>query len=170
VTTPAPLVKVVQTCIAAPSQWLAWDADGTQLYLRYRHGRGRVEYGDGSQREAPIYVCWDDRGGSHMSLEKFMAKADLTLAPDAEVTPLDDEDDSAGGLAAPPGPPTPFLEGTFALYQTPDRALILAYRAKGTEEDRQLMIPPFILQMAGQASGLSPDDILSRIQSGSIDG
>lgn len=177
----APVVRVHQTCIAAPSQWLAWTADGTQLYLRYRHGRGRVEVGDGMRLQPVVLTRWDDRGGSFITLEDFMAKAELTLADGAEVRPLPDDPDDAlpdpaaageptqPAAAAPQGP-VPFLQGSFALYQTPEGGAVLAYRAKGSSEDRQLMIPPFILSMAGQASGLSPDAILSRLQSGDIDG
>lgn len=36
------LVRVIQTAIAFPSQWDAWDADGNYYYLRYRHGYGEV--------------------------------------------------------------------------------------------------------------------------------
>lgn len=36
------LVRAIQTCIACPSQWDAWDADGNYYYLRYRHGRGEM--------------------------------------------------------------------------------------------------------------------------------
>lgn len=34
------LVKVKQTCQACPSQWDAWDDEGTYYYLRYRWGTG----------------------------------------------------------------------------------------------------------------------------------
>src|SRR6266536_819421 len=36
------LVRVVQTCMACPSQWDAWDADGNYYYLRYRSGHGEI--------------------------------------------------------------------------------------------------------------------------------
>ena len=36
------LVRAVQTCVACPSQWDAWDADGNYYYLRYRSGHGSV--------------------------------------------------------------------------------------------------------------------------------
>ena len=32
------LVRVEQTCMACPSQWDAWDKDGTYYYIRYRWG------------------------------------------------------------------------------------------------------------------------------------
>jgi hypothetical protein len=166
-TTPAPLARVVQTCIAAPSQWDAWDTAGRRYYLRYRHGRGRVEAGDGSQRGAPVLIYWDDRGGSFLTLGDFMAKADLTLAEGADVRTLDDDPHDQ---VPPAGAPVPLLQGTFALFRTPAGGAVLAYRAKGSSEDKQLMIPPFILQMAGSASGLSPEAILGRLQSGDLDG
>lgn len=36
------LTRAVMTCSGCPSQWDAWDADGTRYYLRYRSGRGTV--------------------------------------------------------------------------------------------------------------------------------
>lgn len=177
----APIARVRQTSIAGPSQWDAWTVEGIQLYFRYRHGRGRVEVGNGLQLQPEVLAYWDDRGGSFITLEDFMTKAELTLAEGADVVPMPDDPDDAlpdpaaagdtppPAAAAPQGP-VPFLQGSFALYQTPEGGAVLAYRAKGSSEDKQLMIPPFILQMAGQASGLSPEAILGRIQSGTLDG
>lgn len=36
------IVRAVQTAMACPSQWDAWDTDGNYYYLRYRHGSGSV--------------------------------------------------------------------------------------------------------------------------------
>lgn len=36
------LVRAVQTCMACPAQWDAWDADGNYYYLRYRCGHGEI--------------------------------------------------------------------------------------------------------------------------------
>lgn len=38
-----PIARAVRTTYAAPAQWDAWTVDGVYLYLRHRHGRGRVE-------------------------------------------------------------------------------------------------------------------------------
>lgn len=185
-----PLARVVQTCTACPSQWSAWTTNGTELYMRYRGGRGRVELGDGTRLSAPVLAEWDDHDylGGYITLEDFMTKAELTLADGADVVPAEDPDHTGpeslqpartaaaaapahpSPAAAAPPTPTPFLQGTFALYMTPGGGAVLAYRAKGSSDDKQLMIPPFILQTAANASGISPDEILSRIQSGTIDG
>lgn len=45
------LVRVIQTSIACPSQWDAWDADGKYYYLRYRHGVGTVEHKDSPESD-----------------------------------------------------------------------------------------------------------------------
>lgn len=37
------LTRAEQTCFGVPSQWDAWDEDGSQYYLRYRWGHGRVD-------------------------------------------------------------------------------------------------------------------------------
>jgi hypothetical protein len=36
------LVRAVQTSMACPSQWDAWDAEGNYYYLRFRHGYGQI--------------------------------------------------------------------------------------------------------------------------------
>ncbi|WP_409235610.1 hypothetical protein [Streptomyces sp. PA5.6] len=91
------VTRVVQTCSAHPSQWDAWTADGQYLYLRYRHGEGRVEWHPGPDdgAETPeswdegrsgVLIEWDDgTGGGVISLEDFLAAAGLVLA--AGVTP-----------------------------------------------------------------------------------
>jgi hypothetical protein len=106
------LVKAVQTAMACPSQWDAWDAEGRYYYLRFRHGCGSVE-------SAPTKELWratcvelpvsEERpyGGyswpgtdflhdhsfefgneydGHISLELFCEKAGITLTPDCERT------------------------------------------------------------------------------------
>lgn len=97
------------------------------------------------------------------------AGLDTTTAPDVAAS---EHEPAGAGLPTPEAPatpsPEPFLHGKFALFQLPDGGVLLAYRVKGSTEDRQLMIPPFILQMAGQASGLQPSDILARLQSGDL--
>lgn len=99
----------------------------------------------------------------------------VTLAKGAALVayPEDDVDHDQGAPDSPPGAPSgpvPFLTGKFALFRTPDGGIVLAYRLPDADSDQQLLIPPFIVSMAGQASGLSPDAILAKIQSGRIDG
>lgn len=91
------LVRVVQTGSACPSQWDAWTAGGQYLYLRYRHGEGRVEWHPGPDPGADTPDSWDegrsglltewddgtDSGG--ISLESFLLAAALALAPGASV-------------------------------------------------------------------------------------
>jgi hypothetical protein len=90
------LVRVVETCSAAPSQWDAWTEDGQYLYLRYRHGEGCVERHPGPDFEdtaqswdeglSEVLVVWDDgTGRSRIDLGDFLAAAGLRLAPDAVV-------------------------------------------------------------------------------------
>lgn len=92
----APLVKVVETCAACPSQWDAWTATGQYLYLRYRWGVGTVDAFDGPDSDqwgrypdgsvAKIHGTCDMDGD--ITLTDFLAAAGLELAPDAEVRPL----------------------------------------------------------------------------------
>ncbi len=80
------IVKAVQTCIACPSQWDAWDLDGNYWYLRYRHGRGTAE-----RQPGPDPGTWTNDGpnisfehGDHLAgsidLEEFCERAGLNLA------------------------------------------------------------------------------------------
>ncbi len=80
------IVKAVQTCIACPSQWDAWDLDGNYWYLRYRHGRGTAERQPGPDistwRDDPpamAFKCGDHLSGS-MELGEFCERAGLNLA------------------------------------------------------------------------------------------
>lgn len=93
-TAPLTLARVVETCMACPSQWDAWTADGRYLYLRYRWGRGTVD-----EYDSPDDTTWPHvpdglvasfgeasyHGGGEISLEEFCERAGLVLAPDAVV-------------------------------------------------------------------------------------
>lgn len=86
-----PLWRVVETCMACPSQWDAWTTDGQYLYLRYRHGIGSVETqpsndSDTWDMDRPPLIEWDDdTGNGDIGLDEFLEKAGLQLAPGAEV-------------------------------------------------------------------------------------
>ena len=84
------IVKAIQTCPAAPTQWDAWDAEGRKYYFRHRHGRGRAERlnteeidNDGvfAQFQGELQFSADPR----VSLESFCQQAGIELAPDAVV-------------------------------------------------------------------------------------
>jgi hypothetical protein len=88
----APIVRAVRTCVACPSQWNAWTADGHYLYLRYRSGIGTADtYSD------PDPDTWtripdgrvarfdtEDRHDSEINLDEFCQLAGLTLADDVD--------------------------------------------------------------------------------------
>lgn len=67
---------------------------------------------------------------------------------------------------APPEGPRPLLKGAFSIYITPEHAIVLAYRPEGSAEDKQLLVPPFILDMAARQSGATPEELISRFQEG----
>jgi hypothetical protein len=81
------IVRAEQTCFACPAQWDAWDADGSQYYLRYRHSfgsaervrRGEGEWLDGDRRETVGEFETDEDDGGVISLEKFCERAGLEL-------------------------------------------------------------------------------------------
>lgn len=87
------IVKAVQTCIACPSQWDAWDANGQYYYLRWRNSRGSVDAFDDKEPStwgtAPLGTIAHWRGDlpwKDGELQAFCDRAGLTLAPDADVT------------------------------------------------------------------------------------
>lgn len=88
-----PLIRVVQTCYACPSQWDAWDAAGQYYYLRYRSGRGTVETAasqeDYRNPDAPETLLANFNHGDHLDgsigIDEFLERAGMRLAPDADV-------------------------------------------------------------------------------------
>ncbi len=87
------IVKAVQTCVACPSQWDAWDAEGRFYYLRHRHGRGSVDTFDSPDPTTwgtePLGSIAHFRGELPMDeteLASFCEQAGLVLAPDARIT------------------------------------------------------------------------------------
>ena len=88
------LVAVTQTCRAAPTQFTARAADGTVLYLRYRHGRGTVtvdhgRYGLGD-RIADFRIDIADDPGV-IELGDFCARAGLILDTDCQISLMEPE-------------------------------------------------------------------------------
>jgi hypothetical protein len=84
------LVRAVQTCMACPSQWDAWDADGNYYYLRYRSGHGEIrryrteDWLDSTDDEYEATVGTFDYGhplDGTLSLAEFADLAGITLAP-----------------------------------------------------------------------------------------
>lgn len=85
------LVKVVQTSLACPTQFDAWDREGQYYYLRYRHGMVQVRKfaspEDMTPPSAENLVC--EFAGGHpldgsIGLVEFAERAGLRIADDAE--------------------------------------------------------------------------------------
>lgn len=90
------LIRIVQTCAGAPSQWDGWDADGNYYYMRYRFGIGTVESQPGPyethgdewvlhpKADALRYFNdreeWDPLGESYIPLDEFLRKANVRYA------------------------------------------------------------------------------------------
>lgn len=85
---PLTLVRAEQTCFGCPSQWDAWDAEGNQYYLRFRHGFGSIDL---RGRMVDGEMEWLDRGDSiatftfgdqwegYITLPEFADKAGIRL-------------------------------------------------------------------------------------------
>lgn len=93
------LVRAIQTSIACPSQWDAWDADGNYYYLRYRSGFGSIQRFDGPIDDYPPGE-WGQHSGEviatfehghpldgWMTLDEFAVHAGINLEL-AENTPF----------------------------------------------------------------------------------
>lgn len=91
----SPLVKVIQTVKACPSEWSAWDADGNWYYLRYRFGRGTVHRSaggppPGAEHQAYVEALGDaslltdfvygDSYDGEMALDHFLLLAGMRTA------------------------------------------------------------------------------------------
>ncbi|RPE40253.1 hypothetical protein EDD90_3289 [Streptomyces sp. Ag109_O5-1] len=90
------LARVVETCQACPSQWDAWTTEGQYLYLRYRFGHGSVErhanpdvntWGDDYDPVIAEFHDPDQPYAGTIELDEFLRRAELQLAPDAEIVP-----------------------------------------------------------------------------------
>jgi hypothetical protein len=69
-------------------------------------------------------------------------------------------------LPEPQDEPQPLLKGSFAIYITPVHSIVLAYRPEGTEETKQMVVPPFVIGMAARQSGQSPEELISQLRKG----
>lgn len=162
------LQRVVMTCPACPSQWDAWNIHGVQLYLRYRHGRGRVELGDGLAVEAPLLYSWDDgTGGGCLTLEEFvfqvpgmMLAADVAYDPESyyndDEEPVTTAPEQAPAEPPVPAPATPMLEGTFAIFEPGDGSLMLVWR-KAEHPTAREQIRALALDLIGEAKEIGGD-------------
>lgn len=77
------IVRAILTCSACPSQWDAWDADGSYWYLRYRFGRGTATCHPGlnerTLKNPELSFSTDDDLGGTISLTDFCRLAGLQL-------------------------------------------------------------------------------------------
>ncbi len=64
-----------------------------------------------------------------------------------------------------PGP-SPVLEGTFAIFVTPEESIVVAYRPRGADEDKHFVVPAFLVAMATQQTGHTVHDIVAGLKEG----
>jgi len=67
-----------------------------------------------------------------------------------------------------PGGPVPILEGTFAIFLTPDESIVVAYRPRGADADKRFVLPAFIVAMATRQSGHTPTEIFQALKDGAL--
>lgn len=65
-------------------------------------------------------------------LERIIIMSELVQTAEAELVPV----------------PVPFMKGKFAIFETPQGGLHIAYRLDGTEEDKHIDLPPAMIKMA----------------------
>jgi hypothetical protein len=69
----------------------------------------------------------------------------------------------------PPAPPAaaqgpqPLISGSFAVFVTPDQAIVLAYRPEGAADDKHLVVPPFIMNLVAQQTGHQAADVIKAL-------
>jgi hypothetical protein len=76
------LVRAVQTCPAAPSQWDAWDLDGRYWYLRYRSGHGGMGRGYGYADERFSFEAEPGEPESEIGLGDFLDRVGVSWKPE----------------------------------------------------------------------------------------
>jgi hypothetical protein len=87
------IAKAVQINSECPSDWHAWTTTGQYLYLRFRWGTGTADAYPDNRHELwervpdgqDGYFEDDDKYASAISLQEFCHRAELTIAPDAEL-------------------------------------------------------------------------------------
>jgi hypothetical protein len=90
------IVRAVQTSVACPSQWDAWDGQGQFWYLRYRHAHGEARrYAEGPDwyrgtHGDPLEQHRADYGDSpwdgETTLPELCAQLGFAVSPDVEYT------------------------------------------------------------------------------------
>lgn len=190
------LVKVVETCIGAPNQWNAWDADGQYYYLRYRHRQGTMDFHPGpnvdtwqtppSETSGRLvdFVTKLDGG---LDIVEFLHEVNKETIPQgltvlaAEGVDYTDyqtymqEQEKAyhpptPAAPEPGGAPVPLLEGSFALFEPKPGSLLLVWRPRGSDVDRHMPVPAFVMSMAAQAAGGTLPELMERIRTEVKDG
>lgn len=98
-----------------------------------------------------------------LAYQAYCRTCDVVHAPHKACEPLTAEERAESAPPAPAGP-EPVLEGTFAIYVTPDQALVVAYRPRGAAADKQFVVPAFLISMATQRSGHSLADVVKSLK------
>ena len=82
------IVKAIQTSIACPAQWDAWDEHGQYYYFRFRHGHGSITKYENAdwvgakppqKREHVTDFQVDDEWLGEISLEEFAMRTGIVL-------------------------------------------------------------------------------------------
>lgn len=73
------LVRIEQTCMACPSQWDAYDAEGNYYYIRYRWGFLSVTKGD-VLGERVFEAAIGDGLDGFMTTEEMLKHTGMTMA------------------------------------------------------------------------------------------
>jgi hypothetical protein len=72
------LVRAVQTCIAAPCQWDAWDVNGRYYYLHFRGGIGWIGH---SYDKNEAIDSFEDNGWPDIQIEDFCSNLGIDWMP-----------------------------------------------------------------------------------------
>lgn len=69
-------------------------------------------------------------------------------------------------LPAPAAGPTPLVEGSVAIFATPDGSAVICFRARGAAEDKKMVLPPFLIDMACAQAGRTREELFSALREG----
>lgn len=107
--------------------------------------------------QEPVEATWARVQAGLREVNTAAAKVEALVQAPTDEVPAD---------PAPPAGPTPLLEGTFAIFVTPEESIVVAYRPRGADADKHFVVPAFIVGMASQHSGHSASEILKALKEG----
>lgn len=123
-----------------PSKHSAWVFGGEQVYTQVFNSLAANVYSmTGVALEVPAEM-----------------QGKIMLLSASRVTLVNSSGGNVTAIVESKEKPTPFMRGKFAIYETPEGGLHIAYRVEGQDEDRHIALPAAAIKMAGMMGDKLP--------------